>query len=263
MNRMSKRASKMINQLAKCKIFVSIAATLLLATSLGCRSPLIHLQPLATPGLEVVVRAEDHTRNLKRLRAVAPGEANAGPARAEALEGHRAWLEAEFRAEARARGLSLGPGSDLCLELTLTSLGEVRARYIIYGILGGVAWGIGTGLIAHDPRLAIGLGLYELVEESAFWIAGSAIFGAYSAPVVLEAGLFRRTEPKAVWRESYYVLNGRKLTKGLPAASGQDRSTQLHASLRVALDKLFKDLEAWPGFPNHAGPPRPFAPALP
>lgn len=132
----------------------------------------------------------------------------------------------------------------------MTSLGEVRAKYIAYGIARGVAWGVGTGLVAHDPRLAVGLGLYELVEESAFWIAGSAVFGAYSAPTVVEASVFDGTNPKVIWKASYYILNGRKRLKALPEDQRSDRATQLHASLRVVLDKLFKDLEALPGFPH-------------
>lgn len=229
----------------------------------ACKSPLANLQPPAHPALEVKITMEDHSRNLKRLRAMAPGEANTAPARANALESYRAWLEAEFRAETKDRGLPIEDGAPWRLELKVTSLGEVRARYIVYGIASGVAWGVGTGIVAHDPRLAFGLGLYELVEESAFWIAGSALFGAYSSPAVLEAALFEGEAKKAVWTESYYVLNGRKRLKGLPEAQAKDRATQLHATVRIALDKLFRDLEALPGFPKRAGPPRVFVPALP
>ncbi len=214
---------------------------------------------MATPAVGIKVAVENHSRNLKRIRTLEPGEVNGAPARAAALESHRAWLEAEFMAEARERGLALDPGSELRLELNITSLGEVRAKYIVYGILGGVAWGVATGLVAHDPRLAVGLGLYELIEESAFWIAGSAFFGAYSSPAVVEAALFQDGGPKALWKESYYILNGRKRLKGLPESQRGDRTIQLHATLRIALDKLFKDLEAMPGFPRRTGPLRPFA----
>ncbi|MDE3244664.1 MAG: hypothetical protein KGN80_01160, partial [Acidobacteriota bacterium] len=211
--------------------------------------------------LELKVAVEDHSRNLKRLRSLRPGESNSAAARADALETHRSWLETEFRAEAGDRGLALAPGAPLRLELTVTSLGEVRAKYIAYGIASGVAWGVGTGLVAHDPRLAVGLGLYELIEESAFWIAGSAVFGAYSAPVVVEASVFDRTNPKALWKASYYILNGRKRLKALPEDQRSDRATQLHASLRGVLDKLFKDLESIPGFPRAAEPSRGLAPS--
>lgn len=234
-----------------------------LALLAACRSPLAEVQAPPKPALEVLVKVEDHSRNLKRLRTVGVGEENSAPARAAALEAGRAWLEGEFRREAQDRGVALDPGAELRLELTVTSLGEVRAKYIAYGIASGVAWGIGTGIVAHDPRLAVGLGLYELVEESAFWIAGSAIFGAYSAPVVMEAAVFRRGEAKSLWHERYYVINGRKRTKALPAAQARDRGVQLHASLRAALDKLFKDLEALPGFPRHPGAPRPFMAGVP
>ncbi len=251
---------------------MKFALLALLASGTACKSPLAEVEALPSTGLDLKISVEDHSRNLKRLRALQPGETNNAPARATALESHRTWLESEFRAEARDRGLTLGHGAPLRLELSITSLGEVRAKYILYGIAGGVAWGVGTGLVAHDPRLAIGLGLYELLEESAFWIAGSALFGAHSAPAVVEAAVFHGTAPKAIWTAGYYILNGRKRLKGLPEDQRSDRATQLRGALRVALDKLFKDLEAIPGFPRQAGPPPVFgrsapparlAPALP
>lgn len=200
--------------------------------------------------MEVKVDMEDHSRNLKRLRAVSAGEVNTPAARAAALESQRNWLEEAFKTEAKERGLALENGAPWRLELRVTSLGEVRARYIVYGIAGGVGWGVGTGILAHDPRLALALGLYELAEESAFWIAGSALFGAYSAPAVLEASVFDGQGKKAAWSKTYYILNGRKHLKGLPETEAKDRATQLHAALRTGLDKVFKDLEALHGFPR-------------
>ncbi len=252
----------MLIHLTNRKLFLECLLLAVLALGAACRSPLAELNPQGKVALDLKVTMEDHSRNLKRLRALHPGESNNAPARAKALESHRTWLENEFRAEAGDRGLALEPGAPLRLELAVTSLGEVRAKYIVYGIASGVAWGVGTGLVAHDPRLAVGLGLYELVEESAFWIAGSAVFGAYSAPAVVEASGFDGTKPKPAWKASYYILNGRKRLKTLPADQRSDRTTQLHASLRVVLDKLFKDLEAMPGFPRRAGPPRLFVPPV-
>ena len=263
---MNKDATKMLNYFTDRKIFINVALLGLLALGAACKSPLAEVKASDQVVLELKVTTEDHSRNLKRLRALLPGEANRAPARAEALESHRTWLETEFRAEAKDRGLAVEPGARLRLDLAITSLGEVRAKYIVYGILSGVAWGVGTGLVAHDARLAIGLGLYELLEETAFWIGGSAFFGAYSAPAVVEAKIFDGSNPKAIWTASYYVLNGRKHMKELPEDQRSDRVTQLHGALRVALDKLFKDLEAMPGFPRRVGPPRVFAqssPALP
>ena len=242
---------------------IKFGALAMLVFCAACKSPLAELKPPSHMALEVKITMEDHSRNLKRLRAVSAGEANTAPARSTALESHRAWLEAEFRAEAKERGLALEEDAPWRLELNVTSLGEVRARYIFYGIASGVAWGVGTGILAHDPRLAVGLGLYELVEESAFWIAGSAFFGAYSAPAVMEVALFQGADKKATWTESYYVLNGRKHLKGLPEDQSKDRTTQLHATLRLALDKLFHHLEALPEFPKRAGASRPFTHALP
>lgn len=259
MNRMNKDASRMLNRLTIHKQLFNTSLLVLLALGAACKSPLTELKTPDQAALDLKISVEDHSRNLKRLRALQPGEANSASARAEALESHRTWLETEFRAEAKDRGLAVDQGARLRLELNITSLGEVRAKYIVYGILSGVAWGVGTGLVAHDPRLAIGLGLYELVEESAFWIAGSSFFGAYSAPAVVEAAIFDGANPKAIWTASYYILNGRKRLKELPEDQRSDRSTQLHGALRVALDKLFKDLEAMPGFPHRVGPPRVFA----
>lgn len=249
----------MQKHLTNCKHLSNLALAVILALGCACRSPLANVPARDQAALDLKITLEDHSRNLKRLRSVEPAETNTAPARSSALEAHRNWLETEFRAEAGERGVAVAQGSNLRLELDVTSLGEVRAKYIVYGIAGGVAWGVGTGLVAHDPRLAIGLGLYELVEESAFWIAGSAVFGAYSAPAVVEAAVFNGGNPKAVWTASYYVINGRKYMKELPRDQRSDRATQLHASLRVFLDKLFKDLEAMPGFPRRTGPPRPLA----
>ena len=259
----NKDATKMLNHLTNRKNFINAALLALLALGAACKSPLTEVKASNPPALDLKVTMEDHSRNLKRLRAIQLGESNSPSARAAALESHRTWLETEFRAEAKDRGVAVDRGAKLRLELAITSLGEVRAKYIVYGIASGVAWGVGTGLVAHDPRLAIGLGLYELVEESAFWIAGSAFFGAYSAPAVVEATVFDGSNPKAIWTTSYYVLNGRKHMKELPEDQRSDRATQLHATLRVFLDKLFKELEAMPGFPRRAGPPRAFAPTAP
>jgi len=234
-----------------------------LVPGVACKSPLAEVKTMDRAMVDLEVKVEDHSRSLKRLRAVQPDEPNNAPARAVALESHRTWLETEFQAEAKDRGLVVEHGARLRVELDITSLGEVRAKYILYGIAGGVAWGVGTGLVAHNPALAVGLGVYELVEETAFWVAGSAIFGAYSAPAVVEAAVYDGANPKAAWHASYYILNGRKRMLDLPPEQRSDRSTQVHGSLRVALDKLFKDLEALPGFPHRNGPPRSFGQPAP
>lgn len=253
----------MLNCFTKRKYIFKIPFMVLLVLSAACKSPLAEVRTLNPVALDLKITEKDHSRNLKRLKSLQPGESNSATARANALESHRKWLETEFRAEAKDRGLILEPGARLRLELALTSLGEVRAKYIVYGIASGVAWGLGTGLVAHDPRLAIGLGLYELIEESAFWIAGSALFGAYSAPAVVEVSVFEDAGKQAIWKETYYVLNGRKRLHELPKDQRQDRAIQLHGTLRVFLDKLFKDLEALPGFPHRAGPPRTFTQSAP
>ena len=253
---LNKKASNMLNHLTIRKHYINVTMLALLVAAVACKSPLAEVRASDQAVLDLKVTVEDHSRSLKRLRTPQPGEPNSASARAEALEAHRTWLETEFRAEAKDRGLALDQGAQLRLELAITSLGEVRARYIVYGIASGVAWGVGTGLVAHNPALAVGLGVYELVEETAFWIAGSAIFGAYSAPAVIEAEVFDGAQPKAIWKASYYIINGQKRVKELPGDQRSDRAIQLHGSMRVALDKLFKDLEALPGFPRRTSPPR-------
>jgi hypothetical protein len=196
------------------------------------------------------VAVEDHSRQLKHLRPVEPSEVNTPEARHAALEGYAKWLEQAFKRDAKACGISLRPDAPYGLELVITNLGEVRTRYIVYGIASGVLWGIGTGLVAHDPRLAVGLGGYELVEESAFWIGGSALFGSFSAPAVVEAKLIRRGETKPIWTETYYSLSGRAWLRHLPEGLRGDRSIQLRASLQSIILKILEDLEAIPGFPK-------------
>ncbi|WP_291272677.1 hypothetical protein [Geothrix sp.] len=216
---------------------------------LACRSPLSDLQiQRERPALSLSVAIEDHSRKLARLQEPL-GQVDSPASRRAALEGHRQAFEAELRAEAAARGLRLDPGADLQLDLTITSLGEVRAKYIAWGIVSGVAWGAGVGLLAHDTRLAVGLGTYELLEESAFWIGGSMLMGRWSSPAVVEAGFTRRGSDKPLWDETYYVLWARKELGALPANEQNRRERQLQASLRKAMGKLFKDLEAIPGFP--------------
>ncbi len=227
------------------------------AAALGCRSPLADLQPpqgrpfqLAVPE----VRLEDHSRSLKRLRDLAPHETNTPEARKQALEEHRAYLDLALRSRLAGQGLAVDPQAPLELELTLTTVGEVRTKYIVYGILSGVAWGVGTGLATHDPRLAVALGGYELVEESIFWIAGSSLFGRFSAPVVLEARLLERGRPKPVWSETYYVIYGGSHLKDHPEAARKVRQTQIQASLDRALDGLMKDLAKIPRTAPAPGP---------
>jgi hypothetical protein len=224
---------------------------LLLLCSLiyGCRSPLADLhgqegQKIALAVPPIVM--EDHSRNLRLLRNTTPGEPNTTEARKLALDGHRSYLDTSFRARALQQGFRLDPASPYRLELTLTTVGEVRTKYIVYGILSGVAWGVGTGLVTHNARLAVGLGAYELVEESIFWIAGSSLFGRYSAPIVLEARIVRADGVKAIWNETYFVIWGGQRLKEKPLADQKDRSVQLHASLDRALDKLFLDLKEIP-----------------
>jgi hypothetical protein len=197
------------------------------------------------------VQVEDHSRQLKRLRPLAPGEANAPEARRAALAEHGAWLEAAFREEAQASGIRIRSEAPLRLRLRITSLGEVRGKYLFYGIASGVAWGVGTGLVAHDPHLAVGLGVYELFEETAFWVAGSSLFGAFSAPVVAEAELCAAGQSAPVWTETYYVLSGRSWLKGLPPETRKDRRVQLRGALQELVKELLKDLEALPGFPGN------------
>ena len=219
---------------------------------LACKSPLTEL-PRQNALTLAPVRVEVHSRQLKRLRSVEASEANTPELRQAALDAHGAWLERAFRAEAGACGIQVQPGAPLRLELVVTDLGEVRAKYIVLGIASGVAWGVGTGLVARNPRLAVGLGAYELVEESIFWIGGSSLFSSFSAPAVVEARLFRAGESRPVWHETYYALSGRAWTKGLPEGLRHDRSVQIRASLQKVILKLLKDLEAIPGFPQRTG----------
>lgn len=226
-----------------------LLAVLALA-GLACRSPLADLQlHRDRPALSLNVAMEDHSRKLARLQDPL-GQVDSPASRRAALETHRQAFETELRTEAARRGLQLDPAADLRLDLTITSLGEVRAKYIAWGILSGVAWGAGVGLLAHDPRLAVGLGVYELLEESAFWIGGSMLMGRWSSPAVVEARLTRQGSSEPLWEETYYVLWARKELAALPPAEQSRRERQLQASLRKAMDKLFKDLEAIPGFPT-------------
>jgi hypothetical protein len=227
-----------------------LALAVLALAGLACRSPLADLKlENGAPSLNLDVHLEDHSRKLARLQDPG-GEADTPTTRRAALEAQRAAFEAELRAEAAARGLRLDSAADLRLDLTITSLGEVRAKYIAWGILSGVGWGVGVGLLAHDPRLAVGLGLYELLEESAFWIGGSVLVGRWSSPAVVEARLFRATGEKPLWQETYYVLWARRELATLPPAQQNRRERQLQASLRKVMGKLFHDLEAIPEFPR-------------
>ena len=236
---------------------------LLVLGACACRSPLADLE---TPGRPFRFAAappavEDHSRQLKRLRSVSAEEANSPEARKAALSAHAGWLKEAVRQEASARGL-LADAAPWTLELKITSLGEVRARYIFYGIAGGVAWGVGTGLATGNGTLALGLGAYELVEESAFWIGGSSLFAGRFAPAVVEASLRPTLGGKAVWSETYYVLSGRRWTKGLPEAARKRREVQVRASLEEVVARLFKDLERVPGVAPHAVDPEAVRAAL-
>ena len=96
---------------------------------LACRSPLGDLHPgKEGPALRLAVGIEDHSRKLARLQDPAGG-ADTPASRGAALERHREMFEADLRAEAASRGLRLDPSADLHLDLTITSLGEVRAKY--------------------------------------------------------------------------------------------------------------------------------------
>ena len=230
-----------------------LLATLGLAgalAGLACRSPLADLHPgQEGPALRLTVGIEDHSRKLARLQDPA-GTANTAATRGAALERHRERFEADLRAEAAARGLRLDPAMDLHLDLTITSLGEVRAKYIAWGILSGVGWGVGVGLLAHDPRLAVGLGVFELLEESAFWIGGSLLMGRWSSPAVVEARLQRAGADKPLWEKTYYVLWARQELAAFPPVERSRRDRQIQASLRKVMGKLFHDLEAIPDFPR-------------
>lgn len=222
----------------------------LLLMGLACRSPLVDL-PVEKTGLRLAltVAVENHSRKLSHLWT--PGkEADSPESRQSALERHRSTFEADLRAEAARRGLSLDPTAQLQLHLTITSLGEVRPKYIAWGILSGVAWGVGTGLLVHNTRLAVGLGAYELVEESAFWIGGSMLMGRWSSPAVVEAGLFREGTDKPIWEETYYVLWARQELAAFPCEAQSRRECQLQASLQKIIGKLFHDLEDMPAFPR-------------
>jgi hypothetical protein len=155
---------------------------------------------------------------------------------------------------AEGHGLKISPSASWRLELTITSLGEIRSRYLFYGIASGVAWGVGTGLVAHNTTLALGLGGYELLEESAFWLLGAGLFGSYSAPAVVEAHLIQSGQTKAAWSETYFVLNGRKRLKTQAPGLRHRREVQLQASLDKVLDKIFHDLEPVLAFAKEVGP---------
>jgi hypothetical protein len=240
--------------------FPTLCLAALSVLGLACRSPLADLHPPREgPALALSVRLEDHSRRLNRLWT--PGsEADTPEARRAALERHRQAFEADLRQEAMTRGLRLDPSADLRLDLCITSLGEVRGKYIAWGIASGVAWGVGAGLLAHDTRLAVGLGAYELLEESAFWIGGSLLMGRWSSPAVVEARLFQGDAKKPTWDETYYALWARRELAAFPPAEQTRRERQLRASLRKVLHELFHDLEAMPGFPRSPAAPLSSAP---
>ncbi len=242
-----------VEQFFQNVIVIRIFAICLCVLALACTSPLAKLQPCrGGPTLQMApVTVEDHSRQLKHLQAMAPSDANAPETRRIALAGHAKWLEATFQAEAEACGVRFGSEAPYRLELVVTDLGEVRTKYIVYGIASGVAWGVGTGLVAHDPRLALGLGGYELLEESAFWIGGIGLFSSFSAPAVVEARLIRTGEDKTIWTETYYALSGRSWIKALPKAIRSNRSIQLRASLQKIILKILADLETIPDFPKN------------
>lgn len=227
-------------------------ALLALLLTLACKSPLTTLKSAEDgPALHLApVKVEDHSRQLKRLRPMKPSEKNTPGARRITLETHGKWLEATFKSQAAACGIRSAPEAPYRLEFAVTGLGEVRTRYIVYGIASGVAWGVGTGLVAHNTQLAVGLGGYELIEESAFWIGGSNLFGSYFPPAVAEARLTRSDEGRPVWMEAYYALNGRSWTQALSKDLRSDRAIQLRASLQMIVLKILEDLEAIPGFPK-------------
>jgi len=216
----------------------------------ACKSPLADLKPGENgPSIRLAaVTIEDHSRQLKRLKRITPGEANTPAARHAALEDQRQWFQETFAAEGAQCGIRFSDDAPIRLELTVTDLGEVRTKYIVYGIASGVAWGVGTGLLAHNTSLALGLGGYELLEESAFWIGGSAMFSSFSAPAVVEARLFREGETRPLWKETYFSLSGRGWIKELPERS--DRGVQLRASLQKDILKILRDLEDIPGYPK-------------
>lgn len=96
----------------------------------------------------------------------------------------------------------------------------------------------------------MGLGVYELLEESAFWLGGSVLMGAGPPPPV-EARLCRSGSAKPLWEETYFVLWVRKELTDFPAQERDRRDVQLRKVLR----KLFSDLEAIPDFPRVIKPP--------
>ena len=236
-------------------LIYSLALGTLVVTQLACTSPLAVLKPEGSgPTLHLVpTRVEDHSRHLKRLRSVGPQEPDTPEARRRTLEAHGRWLDGTLRAEAQARGLQIQDSAPYRLDLVVTDLGEVRTKYIVVGIASGVAWGVGVGLLAHDPRLAFGLGGYELLEESVFWIGGSSLFDACFAPAAVEARLFRAGDEKPLWQETYYALDGKAWTQGDAAGLRVDRGLQLRASLQTVLEKLFLDLQEIPLFPKDLG----------
>ncbi len=242
--------------------FRHVLLAALAVACLACRSPLIDLRPgWEKPTFALTVASENHSRKLTNLWTPT-GETDLPAARAAAIERHRNQFEADVRGEAAARGLRLEEAAALRLDLTITSLGEVRAKYIAWGIASGVAWGVGTGLIAHNTRLAVGLGVYELLEESAFWIGGSLLMGRWSSPAVVEAKLFRPGQIKPLWEETYHVLWASRELNAFPPKARRRREHQLQASLRKVIGKLFEDLEDIPEFPKAITPPQaPLAPA--
>jgi hypothetical protein len=230
----------------------SLVVLCLCVLGLACKAPLTKL-PSNPDGPALVmapVTLEDHSRQLKRLRPLAAAETNTPEARKLALAGHAKWLEEAFTAEGAACGIHFNADAPYRLELVITDLGEVRTKYIVYGIASGVAWGVGTGLLAHSTKLAVGLGGYELLEESAFWIGGTSLFSSFSAPAVVEARLFRIGEDQPLWHETYYALSGRAWTKTLPKDLRTNRAVQLRASLQKVILKILDDLEGIPGFPK-------------
>jgi hypothetical protein len=223
---------------------------------LACRSPLADLRPKDTRASLSLspTHVEDHSRQLKRLGPVGPGEPNTPAARRQALEAHAHWLDGALRTELEARGVLTEGPAPYRLSLVVTDLGEVQTKYIVYGIASGVAWGVGTGLLAHNRRLAYGLGGYELLEESLFWIAGSSLFDAHFAPTALEAQIYQTGQEKPLWHETYYALDGRPWVQDLPEALQKNRRVQLRGSLQRILEKLFEDLQQIPTFPKDLSP---------
>ncbi len=132
------------------------------------------------------------------------------------------------------------------LLVRLAGYGKLKREWLTYLIGAGVVEGIVQGVIVAQavstPWAGVAVAVEEIAQEVLLWGGGARLFGAYYAPVTLEARLISVHDGTIIWTDTVFVSVDKSTIKKLPEPDRERKELQLAATAAKAVHELVSSL---------------------